>query len=211
MVAFFIMQTVTVPKIDVDAAVSEQMKFVEKMSQGNLGDAQRTEIETKTREGIEAGKKPIRRAMNCFFFLIPLFFVPAVYHGLAAAFGAKTRYMTVVAGYAFTQVIQLIPLLLTAVVAWPKETLDAAEVQFGRVLKSNVAAFMDFDTTNKALLGLLSSVDVFDIWAFVVGSIALSKTTNFSKSAARWVVGGVWLAYIVLKMALGAGYSAFMG
>jgi hypothetical protein len=38
------------------------------------------------------------------------------------------------------------------------------ELQTGRLLKSNVAAFLDFDTTSKPLLAILSSVDVFDIW-----------------------------------------------
>ena len=112
--------------------------------------------------------------------------VPLIYHGLAAAFGAKTKYLTVVAGYAYTQVIQIIPQLLTAVVAWPRESLEA-------------------------LLAVASSLDVFDIWAFFVGSIALSKTTRFSPRGAKYVVGGVWLSYILLKVCLGGVYSAFTG
>ena len=211
MIAFFAVQSATVTKIDVDQAVKNQMKFVDKMAKGNMPDAKRAEIEQKTREGFEKGKSPVRRAFTSFFVLIPIFFVPLLYHGLAAAFGAKTNYLKVVAGYAYTQTIQLIPLLLTTIVAWPKESLDPADVQFGRVLKSNVAAFMDFETTNKALLALLSSVDVFDIWLFVVGSIALSKTTRLSSSSARNVVLGVWLAYIVIKICLGLLYSAFAG
>jgi len=211
MIAFFAVQSATVTKIDVDQAVKNQMKFIDKMAKGNLTDAKRAEIEQKTREGIENGKSPVRRAFTSMFVLIPIFFVPLVYHGLAAAFGAKTNYLKVVAGYAYTQTIQLVPLILTTIVAWPKESLDAPDVQFGRVLKSNVAAFLDFETTNKALLALLSSVDVFDIWAFFVGSIALSKTTRLSPSAARNVVGGVWLAYIVIKVCFGLLYSAFAG
>jgi len=211
MIGFFIVQSVANPRIDVDAAVKNQMKFVDKMAKGNMTEAQRTKIEEDTRAGYEKAKSPVRRALTSFAVFIPVFFVPLIYHALAAAFGTKTKYMKVVAGYAYTQVIQVIPLLLTAVVAWPKETLDAPDVQFGRVLKSNLAAFMDWDTTNKALLGLLSSVDVFDIWLFVVGSIALSKTTRFSKGAARMVVAGVWAAYILLKIVLGAAYSGFMG
>ncbi|HEX4822713.1 MAG TPA: Yip1 family protein [Candidatus Polarisedimenticolaceae bacterium] len=211
MIAFFVVQSVTVTKIDVDQAVKNQMKFVEKMSKGNMTDAQRDQVEQKTREGFENGKKPVRRALTSLFVLIPIFFVPLLYHGLAAAFGAKTNYLKVVAGYAYTQTIGLIPLLLTTIVAYPKASFDPPDVQFGRILKSNVAAFMDFETTNKALLGLLSSVDVFDIWLFLVGSIALSKTTRLSKSSARNVVLGVWVAYIVVKVCLGLLLSAFMG
>jgi hypothetical protein len=93
----------------------------------------------------------------------------------------------------------------------PRDKLDVTEINFQRVLKSNVAAFLDFDTTSKVLLAVLSSVDVFDIWAFFVGSLALSKTTRLSSSAAKYVVGGVWLSYILLKVCLGALYATFMG
>jgi len=211
MAAFFVSQSATVTKIDIDDAVKTQMKFVDKMAGGNLDEKKRAEIVEQTRLGMEKQKSPVRRGLNTLFVFIPVLIVPLIYHGLAAAFGTKTKYLTVVAGYAYTQIIQVIPQLLTAVVAWPQETLNASDVQFARVLKSNLGAFLDFDTTSKALLAVASSVDVFDIWAFFVGSIAVSKTTRFSPRGARYVVGGVWLAYILLKMAFGGLYSAFTG
>ena len=211
MAAFYVSQSATIPKIDVDDAVKTQMKFVDKMAKGNLTPEKRAEIVEQTRQGFEKQRSPVRRALNCLFIFIPVFIVPLIYHGLAAAFGVKTKYLTVVAGYAYTQVIQIIPALLTAVVAFPQEMLSASDVQFARVLKSNVGAFLDFDTTSKALLAVASSVDVFDIWAFFVGSIALSKTTRFSPRGAKFVVGGVWGAYILLKICFGALYSVFMG
>jgi hypothetical protein len=211
MAAFFVSQSATVTKIDVDDAVKTQMKFVDKMSGGRMSEADRAKVEEQTRTSIEKGKSPVRRALNTLFVFIPVFFVPAVYFGITAAFGKKGKYLTIVAGYAYTQIIQVIPQLLTAVVAWPREKLDAMDVQFARVLKSNVGAFLDFETTSKAVLALASSIDVFDIWAFLVGSIALSKTTKLTPSGARWAVGGVWLTYIVIKMALGGVYSAFLG
>jgi hypothetical protein len=211
MAAFFVSQSATITKIDVDDAVKTQMKFVDKMAKGNLTPEKRAEIVEQTRQGFEKQKSPVRRGLNTLFLFIPVLIVPLIYHGLAAAFGAKTRYLTVVAGYAYTQVIQIFPQLLTALVAMPQEKLDNSDVQFARVLKSNVGAFLDFDTTSKAVLGMASSIDVFDIWAFFVGSIALSKTTRFSPKGARYVVGGVWLAYILLKVCLGGLYSAFMG
>ena len=211
MAAFFVSQSATVTKIDVDDAVKTQMKFVDKMAGANLDAKKREEIVEQTRAGMEKQKSPVRRGVNTLFIFIPVFIVPLIYHGLAAAFGAKTKYLTVVAGYAYTQVIQVIPQLLTAVVAWPQESLNASDVQFARVLKSNVGAFLDFDTTSKALLAVASSVDVFDIWAFFAGSIALSKTTRFSPRGAKFVVGGVWGAYILLKVVFGGLYSAFTG
>jgi len=211
MAAFFVSQSATVPKKDIDDAVKNQMKIVDKMAGANLDAKQREEIVEKTRLGLEKQKSPVRRALTTLFIFIPVLIVPLIYHGIAASFGAKTKYLTVVAGYAYTQVIQIIPQLLTAVVAFPQESLNASDVDFARVLKSNVGAFLDFDTTSKAVLAVASSLDVFDFWAFFVGSIALSKTTRFSPKAARYAVGGVWLLYILLKVVLGSLYSAFTG
>jgi hypothetical protein len=211
MVASFIAQSAMLPKMDVDDAVKSQMKMIDKMAKGSIPEEKRAEIEKKTRDGIEAGKSPGRRVATTFFIFIPLLLVPGIYHGLAAAFNAKTTYLKVLAGYAYTWSIYLVPILLSALVAMPRASLDMAEIQFQRVLKSNVAAFMDFDSTSKVLLAILSSVDIFDIWGFFVGSIAVSKTTKFSSSAAKYVVGGVWLAYILLKVCLGGLYSMFMG
>ncbi len=211
MAASFIAQSAMLPKTDVDDAVKTQMKFIDKMAQGQMPADKRAEIEQKTRDGMEAGKSPVRRALNTLVIPVLVLLVPLIYHGVAAAFGKKTRYFTVLSGYAYTFVIQVIPTLLTAAVAFPLEKIDANDIQFYRVLKSNVGAFLDFDTTSKALLAVASSIDVFDIWAFFVGSIALSKTTKFSPSGARYVVGGVWLVYILIKVALGGMYSAFTG
>ena len=211
MVGSYIAQSVMLPKMDVDDAVKTQMRFVDKMSQGNIPEEKRAEIEKQTRDGIEAGRSPVRRAVNTLFILIPILLVPGIYHGLAAAFNAKTTYLKVLSGYSYTWSIYIVPILLSALVAMPRASLDMNEIQFQRVLKSNVAAFLDWDSTSKVLLAVLSSVDVFDIWTFIVGSIAVSKTTRFSPSAAKYVVGGVWLSYILLKVVFGGLYSAFMG
>jgi Yip1 domain. len=211
MAASFIAQSVLLPKMDVDSAVKTQMKFIDKMAKGSIPEEKRAEIEQKTRDGMESGKSPVRRALNTLFVPVVILLVPLFYHGIAAAFGKKTRYFTVLCGYAYTWVLYTIPTLLTAAVAWPLDKIDANDIQFYRVLKSNVGAFLDFDTTSKVVLALASSIDVFDIWAFFVGSIALSKTTKFSPTAAKYVVGGLWLVYIVCKVVLGGVYSAFSG
>ena len=211
MVGSFLAQSVMLPKMDVDDAVKTQMKFIDKMAKGSIPEEKRTEIEQKTRDGMEAANRPVRRVLNTLFIFIPILLVPLIYHGLAAAFNAKTTYFKVLCGYAYTWSLYLVPLVLSALVAMPRDRLDATDIQFQRVLKSNVAAFLDFDTTSKVLLAILSSVDIFDIWAFFVGAIALSKTTRLSSSSAKYVVGGVWLAYILLKVCFGAMYAAFMG
>ena len=105
MAAFFVSQSATVTKIDIDDAVKMQMKFVDKMAGGNLDEKKRAEIVEQTRLGMEKQKSPVRRGLNTLFVFIPVLIVPLIYHGLAAAFGTKTKYLTVVAGYAYTQII----------------------------------------------------------------------------------------------------------
>src|SRR5258705_1361748 len=69
MVASFIAQSVLLPKMDVDEAIKTQMKIVDKMSKGSIPDEKRAEIEQKTRQGMEAGKSPVRRALNTLFIV----------------------------------------------------------------------------------------------------------------------------------------------
>jgi hypothetical protein len=183
---------------------------MEKMN-SNMTEAQKQEIEEQTRASMESQFQFPRRLifvpiLLCFYFL-----VPAIYLAGAAMFGKANGYMKLVAGYVYTQTIQIIPILLGTAVAYSQEKLSSNDVQFYRVLKSNVAAFLDFDTTHKGLLGLLSSFDVFDIWAFVVGSIAVSKLTRFSPKGAMLLVGTCWALYTVMKMALGTVWQAFSG
>jgi hypothetical protein len=204
-----VFQSASIPKIDVDEAVAKQMRVAEKFSGGEIPAAQRDEIEKGMREGIEKQKSPFRRALTLPFVLIPIFLVPAIYHGIAAAFDKKSTYMRMVSAYSYTSLVQIVPLLLGAAVASQSERLSATDVQFGRVLKSNAAAFLDFDTTHKALLALLSSVDLFDLWGFAVGVIAVSRVTRFSVRGAALTVGGVWGAYILLKVVLGVVGQAF--
>ena len=207
----FVYVSVAVPKIDVDAAVAQQMKMVEKMSQGNLTDQQRSEMEEKTREGIVAGGSVPRRLIASLLIAVPLFLVPAVYHGIATAFGKAKRYMGVVACYAYLMVIPIITGILSTIIAASQASLDANDVQFNRVLKSNPAAFMDFQTSNKALLGLLSSLDIFDAILFVLTAIAISKATSFTTKGAAIAVGCWWGFYLLVKLGGGVLWSAFAG
>lgn len=210
MLGVFVYQSIAGPKIDVDEAVAQQLRVTEKMMGRELPAEQREEIEQGIRQQVEGQNSPARRALTLPFILIPIFLVPALYHAIAAATGRKSTYMRLVSAYSYTQTIQLVPLLLSSLVAaLTTHKLSVNDVQFSRVLKSNAAAWLDFDSTHKAVLALLSSVDVFDIWAFVVGTIALSRVTRFSVRGAALTVGGVWAAYILLKIVLGVVYQTF--
>ena len=210
MIGSFVLQTVAIPKIDFEGAIKQQMQMIEKMSGGNVPPERLAEIEAETRKGFEAQKSPVRRVLNTLFIPAILLVVPGIYRGIAAAFGRKATYKRLLAGYAYTWTIYLIPTVLTILIVMTRSEIDSNEFQFMRVLKSNVAAFLDFETTAKPLLGLLSSLDIFDIWAFVVGSISVSKMTEFTRKGAYAVVGSVWGLYTLIKVCLGA-FLGLMG
>jgi hypothetical protein len=210
MVASYALQSVAIPKIDMEQAVKDQMKIVDKMSKGNIPPEKRAEIEADALKKAEGSKSPVIKARNTLFLLIPILLAPALYRAIAAAFGRKTTYKKLVSGYAYTWMIYLIPIVLTIFIVMSRSEIDQNELNFARLLKSNVAAFFDFETTSKPLLAILSSLDVFDIWGFVVGSIAVSKMTEFTRKGAYGVVGFVWGLYILLKVCGGA-FLGMMG
>lgn len=210
MAAVFTFQSAAVPKIDVDEAVAQQLRIAEKFGSGEMSAEQREKVEEQIREGIEKQSSPLRRLLTLPFVLIGVLLVPAIYHGIAAAVDRKSTYWRMVSAYSYTGLIYVVPTLLSSAVAWSSERLSANDVQYNRVLKSNVAAFLDFDTTHKAILAVLSSVDLFDAWGFAVGVIAVSRVTRLSVRGAALTVGGVWGAYILLKVVLGVVAQAFI-
>lgn len=210
MVGVFAVQKATIPKIDVEEAVAMNMKIVDRMNR-NMPEAERAKAEEATREATQKEKDRGGSPFAPLFVLLPVLAVSGIYHGIAVISGKGTSFKRVLAGYAWVQCISLLALLLTIVVAIPQTALSMIDIQTGRLLKSNIAAFLDFDSTSKVLLALLSSVDVFDIWYFVINSIALSKTTRFSSKQAMAVVGSVWGLYIVVKMIAAAVYSYMLG
>src|SRR5262245_10515655 len=200
--AIVTLNLLALPKMDVDQAVKDRMRFVDRFAQ-NIPAEQRATIEQQTREGIEAEKNPARQALAAVIIFGVVLFVPALYRGIAAAFGRKATYKRLVAGYAYTWMIYLIPTVLTILIVATKSQIDLGELQTARLLKSNLAAFLDFDTTSKPLLAVLSSVDVFDIWGYIVGSISVSKMTDFTRKGSFAVVGAVWGLCIVCKIVAG--------
>jgi len=196
------------PKIDVDDAVRMQMQRMEKIRPG-MTDGDRAKIEEQSRKSMTAFTSGPLRFVATVFALIPILLVPLFYHGIASAFGAGTKYLTVVAGYAYVQMVQVIKGILMLAVAAPRKSIGMLEVN--SLLKSNLGAFLDPETTSRPLLTLASSVDIFEIWAIVVGSIALSRVTRLTPKAAALTVTGLWLAWVCLQLVGALIGSAFGG
>ena len=195
------------PKLDVDGAVQQTMKRIEQRQP--LDDAKREQIEGAVRRQMGFMVSGPGRFLTPLVVLVPLFLVPLFYHGIAAAFGASTRYMTVVAGYAWVQMVQFVKGIIGIAVAAPRSTIDFNEAQ--NLVRSNLGAFLDAESTSKPLLAVATSVDLFEIWGLVLGSIMLSRTTRLSKNTATVAVVSLWVVWVLCKVAGAALGAAFGG
>lgn len=194
------------PKLDTDAAVKQMMKKMEENP--NISAEQRSKLEERMRGQYESVKSGNGRFAGIAFVLIVFLLVPGLYHGVAAAFGAKTRYVTVLAGYVWAQLPQLLKGLIGFAVAMPRASIDLKEAE--TLVKSSVGAFMDPQTSNAALRALCTQIDLFEIWGLVLGSIMLSRCTRLSKNTATVTVVSLWLLWTLIKVggaALGAAFG----
>ena len=194
------------PKLDTDAAVKQMMKKMEENP--NISAEQRSKMEERVRGQYESVRSGTGRFVAVPFVLIAFVFVAGVYHGVAAAFGAKTRYVTVLAGYVWAQLPQLVKGLIAFAVAMPRTSIDLKEAE--TLVKSSVGAFMDPQTTNAALRALCTQIDLFEIWGVVLGSIMVSRCTRLSKNTATVTVVSLWLIWTLIKVggaALGAAFG----
>lgn len=93
--------------------------------------------------------------------------------------------------------------LLTAPIVLSREELSMQEVQNSRFLFSNLAAFAP-EEASKALMALLSSVDLFSIWSVALLAIGFQVVGRVSKATALGVVLGLWTVAVAGKVALAA-------
>jgi hypothetical protein len=69
---------------------------------------------------------------------------------------------------------------------------------------TNLAYYLDPETTGKFVRGMASSLDVLSIWSIVLVGIGFSCTSKVKRSTAIAIVAGCYLFYKVLTSALGS-------
>jgi len=186
-------------RLDVDAMVQKQIAAAEKQGQ--------TVSEDQIKPRMEFFIKKVSPFFGPVYWIVVVFLVPGIYHGLSALLGKSGKYMAVVSAYAYVQMVQLLKSLLTVVIALPRSAIDPEDMT--RLLRSNVGAFVDPETTPAALRAVLGSLDVFDFWCLALGILALTRVTRLRAGAAAGVVLGVWVVYVLGAAGLAALGSAF--
>ncbi len=192
------------PRLDVDALVQKQIAAAEK--QGRTVTAEQME---PMRKGMEFFIKKLSPLIGPVYWAVLVFMVPGIYHGLSVFLGKSGKYMAVVSAYAHVQMVQLVKAVLTVAVALPRERIDPEEM--GRLLKSNVGAFLDPEGTPAGVRALLANVDVFDLWGLALCILALTRVTRLGQGPAAGVVLGVWAVWVAGSAALAALGAAVGG
>jgi len=191
------------PRLDPEPIIQKQVKAAEKQ----LGREMTQDEIAKRRTAMEFFFKISPVIATCFVAIL-IFMVPAIYHGLAAAWGKAGGYIKTLSVYAHAQFIQVLKGMLLTAIAATRQKIDPE--QMGTLLKSNLGAFLDPANSNAVIRTILTNIDVFDIWGLVVCTIGLSKVTKLGTKGAAIVVFGVWAVYVLVSAGF-AGIGAAMG
>lgn len=135
--------------------------------------------------------------------VLPL--VLAVVAGLLMLFalvGSKqprfgTNFSMVTLAYFPYVLVVCIMSVLVLMLAPDPTTLDSTNL-----LSTNVAAFIDKDTTSKGLYSLLTSMDVLSFVEIGLLSYGFSKVNRTSMSFALFSVLSLWFIYVLIRMGL---------
>jgi hypothetical protein len=136
-------------------------------------------------------------------FFSPIFML--IVSGILFAFGMMTSRapkfgsMLAMVNLAFFPYL-LITFLMTTlviVVAPDKTALDV-----NNILATNVAAFVSKSATSKGLYALYGSLDILSFLEFAFMSYGFSKLTKAGFASGLGAVGGMWILYVLCKMAL---------
>lgn len=144
------------------------------------------------------------------FVLIPIFiFVIGLFYFLGAkAFGGTGGFMHAVS----VVVYSWIPPALFATIAGlivmaikSADEIDLVSAQRGGLVQANPAMFID-GKAQPVLAAILSSVDIFQIWGWILAAIGL-RITNKLSSGSAWAVVIIFALIGVLMKVIGAFFS----
>lgn len=79
---------------------------------------------------------------------------------------------------------------------------DKTALDINNILATNVAAFVNRSETSKGLYALFGSLDILSLIPIGLLSFGFGKLTKAGLAAGLGAVGGLWIFYVAIKMAL---------
>ena len=104
--------------------------------------------------------------------------------------------MVTLAWFPYVLIVCIMSVLVLMVAPDPT-TLDSTNL-----LSTNIAAFVDKDTTSKGLYSLLTSMDILSFAEIGLLSYGFSKVNRTSMSFALFSVLSLWFVYVLIRMGL---------
>jgi Yip1 domain len=122
--------------------------------------------------------------------------------GLSAA-GGKVKFGQVLGATSYATVpFALLNLVMTTAVILASTDRDSLDIS--NLIATNIGAFLDKETTNKALFSIAGSLDLISFAHIGFLGYGLSKVSRVSFSTCVMIVVGLWVVYVLGK----AGFAS---
>lgn len=99
--------------------------------------------------------------------------------------------------------------LLSIPIALGRDAITTQELEQGSLLPASLLAFQGSE--DAIVRTLLGSVDFFSLWTIVLLTIGFEKVARVSRGRATGIVVGMWLVWVVIRVALAALGQMFGG
>jgi hypothetical protein len=121
--------------------------------------------------------------------------------GLLAAGGATVKYAQVLGAATYSAVPFLIlNVVMTAAILLASP--DRESLDFNNLIATNIGAFLNKETTNKALYSIAGSIDLISFAHIGFMGYAYAKVSRLSFVASTMIVFGMWAVYVCGKAGL---------
>jgi hypothetical protein len=146
---------------------------------------------------LSVGQQAIILPVMTFFIGVVIWF------GVGFVLGTGMRFRLALEVACWSSLITLPAYLLTAVMAWIKQTMRGLHVGFGILLPDT-----DPPTKLMAALGvILDSIGPLSVWYLVVGIIGAAALSGAPRKSVSWVLASLYLVLVVFMAALAALFT----
>jgi hypothetical protein len=121
------------------------------------------------------------------------------------AFGGKAQFGSVLSVWMYAMLPGLIKVILGIIVIFAGAAPESFNIR--NFSPTNLGAFLDPASTNKALYALASGIDIVTIWTLVLMGIGLAIVASVKRSAGYIAVFGWWIVVLLFSV----GWNAIMG
>jgi len=126
-----------------------------------------------------------------------------VWFGVGFVLGTKFRYRHAFEVVCWSSLVLIPAQILTAALAWSRETLRGIHVGFGILMPES-------DTPGKLSIGLgifLDSLGPLALWSVVVAILGATQLSKAKRSSVAWVLGVLYVAVSIFFAALAAMFA----